>query len=372
MNNVHGIIYAYHNFQALNPLGNRRTGASMPFCSRYRLIDFALSSLMNAGIHDVGVIMQRDYQSLLDHIGNGRTWDMSKIAKGRGMRILPPFGLPSSHKGVYEGCMEALNAVSQYIGDIKQEYVILIRGDMCASIDIAKVVEQHIESGVDITAVCSDIVPENVHHRFVPGEGVLADKLLCRVNNGEQGVAALEVYVMKTKMLQALINWCSENNKMHFHRDALPHLMENGAKVGIYMHNGYSRIIISVHDYFQASMAMLDAEKRSQIFDEERKVATKTRSDVSTYYGDDAKVVNSLIGDGCIIEGTVENCVIFRGAKVGKKAHLKNCIVLQDGVIEENVVLNHVICDKNVVVSEYVTLTGNEKLPLVVPKDTVI
>ena len=116
MKDFHGIIFAYNTFPELRELVKSRTAASLPFCGRYRLIDFPLSSMRNAGILDVGVIVQRDYQSLLDHIGSGKPWDMSR--RDNGLRMLPPFGLPEYHKGNYTGTMEALNAVSTYIKDI--------------------------------------------------------------------------------------------------------------------------------------------------------------------------------------------------------------------------------------------------------------
>ena len=131
MKNFHGIIFAYSAAPELRELVTHRTAASMPIFGRYRVIDFALSSLMNAGIHDVGVIMQRDYQSLMDHVRNGKAWDMSR--KEGGVRLLPPFGMPGYHSGNYFGTMEALNGVGDYIRDIPQKYVVLLLGSMCAN-----------------------------------------------------------------------------------------------------------------------------------------------------------------------------------------------------------------------------------------------
>lgn len=367
MNNVHGIIYAYHAYPKLRDLISHRTGASLPFCGRYRLIDFALSSLKHAGIRDVGVIMQRDYQSLMDHLGSGQAWDMSR--RSGGLKLLPPFGLPDSHKGVYEGCMEALSAVMSYIEAIKQDYVVLIRGDLCANIDIAEVVDQHMESGADVTAVCSDHVPEHIHHRFVPDENGFAKQILCRQLRGGKGVTATENYVLSKKRLMELISWCAEGSRLHFHRDALTHLMLDGGTVGIYMHNGYTRNIVSVDGYYSANMDMLNGAVRSELFRPDRYIATLTRNDVSTYYSDRSLIKNSLVADGCLIEGSLENCILFGGVKVGEGSALKNCIIMNNTVIDKNVQLKYVISDKNAYVSPYVTMSGNEKLPLVIPKD---
>ena len=371
MNNVHGIVYAYHSFPELRDLGALRTGASLPFCGRYRLIDIALSCFQHAGIHDVGVIMQKDYQSLMDHLGAGKTWDMARNVGG--MNMLPPYGLPDSHKGSYEGTMEALAAIRSYLADlVKADYILVTRGDLCANIDMEPIVEKHIASDCDITCVVSPDVTNYIHHRVEVDENGIVTALLSRQTTGERGYAMLETYVIARTKLLEMIEWCAEGSRLHFHKDALQHFLGEGWKVGTVIHNGYARHITCVDDYYQANMDMLDPELRAQVFPADRPVATRERSDVSTYYAAGSKVTNSLVADGCIIEGQVENSVIFCGAKIGTGSVLKNCIVLHDTVIGENVNLGCVISDKNVKISPYTTLRGNRRLPLVIPKGSKI
>ena len=167
MRNYHGIIFAYQTTPELRELVSARSAASLPFCGRYRLIDFPLSSLRNAGILDCGVIMQRNYQSLLDHLGSGKAWDMSR-ANG-GLRMLPPFGLPEYHTGNYVGTIEALNAVSTYVRDIPQKHVVLMLGSMVANIDLDAAIKKHESSDAEITAICGEKTPMGTHHRFVVG-----------------------------------------------------------------------------------------------------------------------------------------------------------------------------------------------------------
>ena len=366
MNNVSGIIYAYHGYSELYELGAWRTGASMPFYGRYRLIDFSLSSMMNAGIQNVGVIMQKGYQSLLDHIGNGRTWDMDIFKKG--LRPLPPFGLPEA-KGLYEGNVEALASVRTHLENLKEEYVILARGDLAANLDLDALVKQHIDSGVDVTAVCTNNLLPYVHHSLTVGRDGFADQLLCLQTAGtDDGYALLEVYMMRTKLLLELVDWCSERGRIHFNRDALMHVFNTGGKVGVYLQEGYARHIESVADYYEANMDMLVKEKRKQMFPSERQVYTPAYIDVSTYYGDDASVKNSVVADGCIIEGTVENCILFGGVKVGANCVLKNSIILNDTDVGEGSELTCVIADKNITVSPHTSLKGSDRLPLVIPK----
>ncbi len=371
MKNVHGIVYAYHSFPELRELGALRTGASLPFCGRYRLIDIALSSLQNAGIHDVGVIMQKGYQSLMDHLGSGKTWDMAR--KEGGMNMLPPYGLPDSHKGSYEGTMEALSAIRSYLDDIiKADYVLVTRGDLCANIDMEELVKKHMEGDADITCVVHPDVTNYIHHRVEIDEKGIVTQLLSRQTTGERGYAMLETYMISRKKLLEMIDWCAEGGRLHFHKDALQHFLSEGWKIATVMHEGYARHITCVDDYYQANMDMLDPELRSQVFPAERPVSTRERSDVSTYYAAGSKVRNSLVADGCVIEGELENCIVFGGVKVGADSVLKNCIILHDTVVGENVSLNCVISDKNVKISPYNSLKGNRRLPIVIPKGSKI
>ena len=193
MRDYHGIIFAYSAAPELRELVEARTAASLPFCGRYRLIDFSLSSLRNAGILDVGVIMQRDYQSLLDHIGSGKAWDMSR--KTGGLRMLPPFGLPEYHTGNYTGTMEALNAVATYIRDIPQKNIILMLGSLCANIDLDAAIRRHESFGADITAICADHTPEGLHHRYFVGDDGLVDQVRFDREGDCDGLASLECYI---------------------------------------------------------------------------------------------------------------------------------------------------------------------------------
>ena len=370
MRNYHGIIFAYQTAPALRELVQSRSSASLPFCGRYRLIDFPLSSLRNAGILDVGVIMQRNYQSLLDHIGSGKAWDMSR--KTGGLRMLPPFGLPEYHTGNYVGTVEALNAVSTYIRDIDQKHVVLMLGNMAANIDLDAAIEKHESSDADITAICGDHTPMGTHHRFVVGpDGYVRQLALYRSGDGE-GLPGLEAYIIHRDTLLDLMDRCKAMNLFAFHQDALNLFLSAGGKMDVYVHHGYATAIRTVEEYYRANEDMLDPVKRRQLFPADRPVRTKTHEDVSTYYGESAVCRNSLVADNCVIEGEVEDCIIFSGARIAKGAKLKGCIIMRGCNVEEGVRLSYVIADKATAFSEGVELTGNPKLPTVVPKFTKI
>ncbi len=371
MNNVHGIVYAYHAFPELKTLGARRTGAALPFCGRYRLIDFALSGMMHAGIRNVGVIMQRGYLSLMEHLSGGRSWNLER--HNGGLHLLPPYGLSDAHKGSYEGGIEALSAVYSYLqNDIREKYILLTRGDLCANVDVRVVIDAHMQSGADITAVCTDHEMLGRRHSFVPGENGFAAEMLSYQSGPGEGLASLEMYVLKRELLLDMVQWSREHNRLHFHQDAMTHVMDGGCRVGIFLHGGYAMHITSEEDYFRANMDMLDPDKRRSLFVPERRVLTRARSDVATYYGDASCVKNSLIADGCRIEGRVENCILFGGVTVSAGAEVRDCVILNDTFIGENARVRYVISDKNARLSPYLDLSGSQALPLVIPKGSEI
>lgn len=366
--NLHGIIFSYHASPELEQLVKFRTSASLPFCGSYRIIDFILSSMQNAGVRDVGVIMKHDYQSLLDHLGSGKAWDLSR--KRGGLKLLPPFG--RSQNDNFTGVIEALCSVETYIRDIEQDYVILSRGNLAANIDVSAVMDLHLKSKADITAVCTKKPIGNKNVQYLVNDDMTVHEMSHKITKNEKAYSPLEVYILSKALLLKTMDTCSTLDRFRFQRDFMTAVLAAGGKISVYEHTSYAKMINSVEGYFKANMDMLEPKKRSSLFPETRPVKTKERSDVSTYYSEDAEVTNSLVADGCIIEGTVENSIIFHGARVLKGAVVKNSIVMQDTIVSEGVTLNYVVSDKDVLFSEQMTLSANRKKPLVVAKGSKI
>lgn len=371
LGSMHGLIFAHQPMPGLRELVKRRTSASIPYGGRYRLIDFALSNMVNAGITDIGVIMQENYQSLLDHIGSGKDWDIARRVGG--LRLLPPFSYTGNSVRGYRGRMEALAGLSTYIERVRQDYVVLCEGSLVANIPFREVLEKHKNSGADITAVCTVAggVPSELDNYFICDENGFVKEVISHPGTElKLRCRSLEAYVMSTSLLQKLTDYCKNHSLYSFTIDVLQRMDE--LKVFAYIHNGYTAFMRTVSDYYNGSMELLKPQVRNELFMAERPVRTKERADPSTYYGSNSSAHQSLIADGCIIEGNVSNSILFRGVRIGKGASVKNCILMQDTVIENDVNLEYVITDKSVTVSSGCDMRGHGNYPITIMKGSMI
>ena len=183
-----------------------------------------------------------------------------------------------------------------------------------------------------------------------------------------QGIPSLECYVINKDTLLRLMDRCRALDKYRWHQDAISMFLREGGKMNTYIHRTYARVIKDVDGYYAANMDLLIPGNRNSLFPPSRPVRTKLAKGVSTYYGTEASSKNSLVADDCIIEGSVENSILFGGVHVAKGAVLKNCIIMKRGLVGEGANLGYVIADKNVSFAPDTTLVGTQKLPIVVPK----
>ena len=370
MNDLHGIIFAYRSNPHLRELTQPRNTCSVPFGGRYRLVDFTLSNMVNAGVTDIGMIVHESYQSLLDHVGSGKDWDLSR--KHGGLRILPPFSF-AEQNGEYRGVLEALSSVSSYLQNIRQDYVILAGGDLIVNLPVSDIFQHHLDSGADITAVCtrhptgSD--PRDCIYCTVGASGLITDVAIHP--NQPEGCECLQVYILSKSLLLSLVEHCAARGVTSFSRGVLLG-MGDTLRISPYLFEGYAARTHSIRQYFEKSMDLLDPKVRADLFNPERSIRTKDQSNPSTYYSPDASAVNSLIADGCIIEGEVENSILFRGVRVAKGAKVSNCVLMQGSSVGENSVLAYTIADKNVRIRSNRTLMGHSTYPLAIAKNTEV
>lgn len=370
-NNVLGLIFASINDSAVIDLTKQRTMGSIPFGGRYRLIDFPLSNMVNSGIQEVGVITKSNYGSLMDHLGSGREWDLAR--KKGGLHLLPPF----SHVGggVYQGRLEALNNVWNFIDYAKSEYVVMANCDFIANVDFAEVVAAHKESGADITMVYAKGLYNankniNTNILSINEEDVVTEILVHPDMAGECNIC-LDMFVMKTDFLKKIVREAASKNQCSLIRHVLQGRKDEFT-FKAYEHKGEFFKIDSLEAYYKANLMLQDCEVRKSLFDSESPIYTKTGDNAPVKYGLETSVKNSTIADGCMIEGTVENSVLFRGVKIGKGTVVKNCVLMQGTVIGENCSLDSIVTDKNVEISDDRVLTGSAEYPLYLGKKAKI
>lgn len=367
MGNVLGLVFANMHDTTLGDMTKNRTMGSVMFGGRYRLIDFPLSNMVNSGISEVGVITKSNYQSLLDHLGSAREWDLAR--KKGGLYILPPFGNVEST--LYRGRIEALYGAMSFIKHSRAKYVILSDCDVVTNIDYMPIVAAHIESGADITAVAHTGVYSSDDIKTSTLFNVDADKNVTSVliNPDISGTCttSLNVFVMSMDFLIETVNDAMARGNVSFERNILQEKCRE-LKIKIYEYDNYFSKLNSPESYFKSNMALLEPENARKLFVPKRSIYTKVSDNAPVKYDLDSKVSNSLIADGCIIEGEVENSVLFRGVKVGKGAKVKNCILMQGTVVGDNAELSYLITDKNVSICENHILTSSPQYPMYVGK----
>ena len=376
MKNTLGIIIGFDSNNDLRELSEHRPVASVPFGGRYRVIDFMLSNLVNSGCYQVGVLMRDKYQSLMDHLGSGKDWDLSR--KRGGLMMLPPNAFaPKSSPLVtenYHTSLEALGSVSDMLQKSKCEHVVVCGADIIANIPLDEAMREHKKSGADVTIVCTKNGDGGAFDMFL---NLSPRHEVSDIRNGDNAggkckYKSLGIYIMKRKYLLDLLSDCVTHNLHSFERDAMQHVFNRGDAIQAYVFDKYAAKIEDVKSYFSASMDMLDKDIRDQVFLKNRPILTKIHDSAPTYYGEDAVVSDSLIADGSRIEGTVENSIIFRGCNIAKGAVVKDSIIMQSGIISEGVELSYVVTDKGVTVRENRKMMGHATYPVAIAKNTIV
>ncbi|MBO5002181.1 MAG: glucose-1-phosphate adenylyltransferase subunit GlgD [Prevotella sp.] len=367
MANVLGLIFANMHEANLPELTKGRAMASVPFGARYRMIDFPLSNMVNSGITQVGIITKQNYYSLMNHLGMGSEWDLAR--KTGGLHILPPYR--SEGSGIYRGRLEALAGAAEFIRESDAEYVVLADSNVVANMDIKPMVDFHEKSGADITCVYGRGVYATERTMTmtvlsVDEDNKVYDVLARPAISGEMN-AALDVYVMRRKFLEDLIRESECRGLYSFETDILLHKLHDYKIMG-YKYDKYYEIIDSMKTYYKANADMMNRDICHEVFNLERPIYTKIRDVAPAKYGIEADVKGSLIADGCIIEGKVENSVLFRGVVVQKGAVVKDSIVMQGSVIEEKANCINVIADKDVKLTKNRTITGSSEYPVFISK----
>lgn len=363
-----GVIFSSINDENVPELTKVRSKGSIPYGGRYRLVDFALSNMVNSGITTVGMITNKNYQSLMDHLGTGKEWDLAR--KEGGLILLPPYSDESEM--LYKNRLEGLKGASAFLRKCKQDFVVVADSDAVYRLDYSKVIEQHVKTNADITLAYHE-------HETTDGNPYMVfdtdknDKITSiYVNQKCEGVrkSYINVFVARTSFLLNLIQTAIARGYSSFSGDILLPGLKNYNIYG-YKLDGYYQSIDSLSSFFKANMDLLEKDVRKELFGN-RDIYTKVNDAPPAKITETAKVKNSLIHDGCLIEGTVENCVLFRGVKVGKGTTLKNCIIMSENFIGDDCNLSYVVSDKDSSIVSGTTLAGCKQKPYFINKGTHI
>lgn len=374
MKDTFGLIYTSDSDMRLNELTTMRTVASVPFGGRYRIIDFALSNMVNAGISHVAILTQRNYSSLLDHIGTGSAWDLNR--KNEGLRFLPPYS--TTENGYYRGTVDAFRAARDFLQHTSNRYCLYTSANSVYNANYDAMMQQHMDSSADITLMY--MRQERTADTFSASTDALhfdmdEDNRVIDMEVGsllpQSRNVSLGCMLIDKQLLDYLVDDAYSRGYGDFTRDVLIKKYHNYRIYG-FRHEGYAARMNSVEAYFHANMDLLKADVRHDLFDPENRIYTKIKDEVPSLYKTTGSAKNVMAADGCIIEGLAENCILGRSVYIHNGATVKDCVIMQGCEIHEGAHLEHCVLDKDVIVRHGRRMMGQANYPMVVRKDSVI
>lgn len=369
--NVTGIIFA--NDGTVSTLTEKRTMASLPFGGRYRQVDFALSNLACAGIHRVGIVTRHNYQSLMNHVGSGEEWGL-EMEEG-GLEYLTPYS--SSKVSDYRGKLESLYSAMSFLKyGADDELLVMIDSAILSNLDLNKVIASHIASGRDITLVTKSGIANGCRRLDLAvkldQKGEISDMAVDYVAPAGYE-ASMDIFVLNKRWLMEQVEEHIAHNLYHMDRDLVMGLWQKGQlTINVYPFDGLAMYNESVEEYFANSLSLTRKAVREDLFGRNHPVYTKVRDRVPTYYGEDSHIENCSVADGCMLEGTAKNSVLFRQVTLRPGAEVDSCVIMNDTVVGEGAVLKYVILDKDVVVRPGAKLMGTPAAPVIISRGEVV
>ena len=375
--NALGILFP-NSYDSLVPdLVSERLMASIPFASRYRLVDFILSSMANCGIDNISLIVRRNYHSLMDHLGSGREWDLTR--KNGGLNLVPPFA--EKTVSIYNGRVEALASILDFLKEQKEKYVVMADTNLAVNFDFNALIQAHMDSRADVTVAYREEplpgdltghrdIGKSLYYTLAIDNGRVTKMYM---NSKEPGVQnfSMNIYIIDRELLIDQINTAYVRGQVFFERDILAPQIGR-LNVQAFRYDGYVARISSMKSYFNENMKMLDDANVDALFSAGNPIYTKIRDDNPARYINGSKVSNIMAADGCIIEGEVENSILFRGVRIGKGAKVKNCVLMQDTVIEADASVEYVVTDKNATITRDRIIKGAVTFPVYVAKYQIV
>ncbi len=369
-----GVIMASDIGNTFNELSDIRSVSAIPVCGKYRAIDFPVSNMANSSVNTVGILIQHQFRSIMDHMGAGTDWDLDR--RNGGLFLFPPVFTDMFHRGLYKGTAEALYSNLDFFRDCKHEWVLIAKGNTIYNQDYNEIFNFHMANDADITIgyrCMNDVAPEDLTGSTIidVDENNNLLNLEDKPMHPKGNKAMTGTIFMRKSLLIALLEENASKNYTNLKKDII--LRSIGRlKIKCHEFKGYWRELSSLNCYYNLNMDMLKPEIYSELFRQKNKIMTKVKDETPAKYNEEASVRNSIVADGCIIEGTVENSILFRGVIVKKGATVRNSIIMQGTEIGENCYINFSILDKSVIMGADKQVQGLPSRPYLIPKETVI
>ena len=353
----------------LQGLVRNRTAAALPVISRYRMVDFMVSSLVHANIDNIAVLTNHNYKSLLDHMSHGKDWDLNR--KNRGLKFITPMSNYLSTR-IPQNKIEALANTMVYTQSLDEEFVILADTNIIGNIDFKEMFQYHLDTGSDITVAYTYRKPNVGESQIIFDENHKVYESLYHFDGSENICATqVKIYILTKELFNGIVKKGLTLGWEDILRDYIAKNLET-LRVFAYQIKGYLKVVNNIKDYYDLNMDMLDFDNLKDVFLSGTDIITRVQDTVPTIYGKNADVKGSILGDGSKINGTVENSIIFRDVVVEEGAVVRNSIILSDAVIKTGSHLDYVIADKGVVVKQHTVLTGTEEVQVVVDKGKTV
>ncbi len=366
-----GIIFSSLNDNTLSRLTSDRTVAAIPFACRYRLVDFCLSNMVNANISKIHIVANYNYRSLSEHIGSGKDWDLARRAGG--INIISPYQTAhSSSAKMFSTRMEALISMKEYIYEMKENYVVLMDSDHVMNIDLTQLIKEHERTGAQMTIVTYGIDSSysSKHPRMMLSSvaGKVSDISMSSTYIERNPELCLNTFVMRTDYLRRLIEEAQGYNLNSLTSIMLKNFRNENYRTIRY--TGFLASVSSFLDYYRYSVELAKSEeaRTSLLNKKDAPIYTRVHNSAPVAYKSGSTVQDSMIADECVIEGTVINSVLFRGVHVEKGAVVRDSVLFSGTYVGKNATLSCIVTDKNVHISDGVTLSGNPNMPFYVQK----
>lgn len=352
----------------MKELTQKRASSAMPVAGSYRSIDFALSSMSNSHIQKVAVLTQYNSRSLNEHLSSSKWWDFGR--KQGGLYVLTP-AVTADNSNWYRGTADAIYQNIHFLKNSHEPYVIIASGDGVYKMDFGNLLEYHINKKADITVVCRDMEEDINVERF----GTIKMNEECRIEEFEEkplmaktNTVSCGIYVIRRRQLIEMLEKCAEEDRYDFVRDILIRYKDIKKIYGYKIHD-YWRNIASVDDYFSTNMDFLKPEVRDYFFNQYPDVYSKVDDLPPAKYNVGAQVKNSLISSGCIVNGVVEDSVVFKKSYIGNNCYIKNSIILNDVYIGDNTHIENCIVESRDTIRANSCYKGENEIKIVIERD---